>query len=54
MRTNSHVFVSGDRKMYAIDLATRPVASEYAVAGTLSLSEETLHIAGYEGRLVAA
>jgi outer membrane protein assembly factor BamB len=51
--TSTHVFVSGDRKTYAVDLSTRQAAAEYPFAGTLSLSDGTLYIAGYKGRLVA-
>lgn len=51
--TDSHVFVTGSQRVYAIDIATHLPVWSYPATGSLAWSEGALYLAGTDGYLTA-
>ncbi len=51
--TDSHVFAGTSNTTYAVDLSTREQVWSYPVSGHLALSNDSLLVAGADGRLTA-
>ena len=51
--TDSHVLVSTDGSVHAIDLLTRQSVWSYPVSGQLALADDALYVASIDGTLTA-